>query len=110
MRYLFSVLASRSSSVMADADEMAAIDAFNDKIEESGQRLMAVGIASPENSMLFDNRHGAGIVSKGPASDADEFMAGFWVIEAANDNEAHELALEASKACNRRIEVRQIFG
>jgi hypothetical protein len=33
-------------------------------------------------------------------------MAGFWIIEAENDTVAHALATEASKACNRPIEVR----
>jgi hypothetical protein len=33
-------------------------------------------------------------------------MAGFWIIEAENDTVAQALAAEASKACNRPIEVR----
>lgn len=110
MRYLFAVIASRSGTVMADENEGAAIDAFNDKLESEGRRLMAVGISSPEGAKVFDNRAGAGLVSDGPVVDSDDFMAGFWVIEAENDRVAHELAAEASLACNRRIEVRAIFG
>jgi hypothetical protein len=45
-------------------------------------------------------------VAEGPAVVSDEYMAGFWVIEAADDETARALALEASNACNRRIEVR----
>jgi len=33
----------------------------------------------------------------------------FWIIDATTDAIAHELAAEASKACNRRIEVRRFL-
>ena len=110
MRYLFAVIASKSTAVMADADEAAAIDAFNEKLESEGRRIIAIGISSPDDAKVFDNRGGAGHVSDGPVVDSDDFMAGLWVVEAENDDVAHLLAAEASKACNRRIEVRRIFG
>lgn len=106
MRYLFAVLADRTARVAASPDEVAAIDAFNDRIEAAGQRVMAAGVAAPDQAVVFDNRDGLGQVTSGPAVDSDIFMAGFWVIEAENDSEARSLALEASAACNRRIEVR----
>lgn len=106
MRYLFAVIANKNGEVAADHDETAAIDAFNDKIEAAGQRIMAAGVAAPDQAVLFDNRDGRGIVVNNPAVASDLFMAGFWIIEAANDAMAHELAAEASRACNRLIEVR----
>lgn len=109
MRYLFAVIASQSGTVMADADEAAAIDAFNEKIHAEGRRILAVGIAGPDTARVFDNRAGAGLVSVGPVVDSDDFMAGFWVIEAENDSVAHALAAEASLACNRRIELRALL-
>jgi hypothetical protein len=36
-------------------------------------------------------------------------MAGIWLIEAADMNEALEIATTASKACNRRIEIRAVL-
>lgn len=106
MRYIFAVIASRSGTVAASKAEMDAIDAFNDRIESEGHRVMAVGVAAPELAVVFDNRGERGIVTHGPAVDSDLFMAGFWVIEAENDDVAHRLAAEASLACNRPIEVR----
>lgn len=88
---------------------MTAIDAFNDKIENAGQRVMAAGVAAPDRAVVFDNRGGRGLVNKGPAVDSDLFMAGFWIIE-ADDDEVHVLAAEASHACNRPIEVRPFLG
>jgi hypothetical protein len=110
MRYFFSVIADRNSQVSADAEEMTRIDAFNDKIESAGQRIMAAGVASSESAIVFDNRDGEAHIVSGPAVESDLFMAGFWVIEARDDDTAHALALEASRACNRLIEVRRFLG
>lgn len=106
VRYLFAVIADRRGEVVADHDEMTAIDAFNDEIENAGQRVMAAGVAAPDRAVVFDNRGGRGVVNNGPAVDSDLFMAGFWIIEAEDDGTAHLLAAEASRACNRLIEVR----
>ena len=106
MRYLFAVIANRTGEVLADHDEMTAIDSFNEKIEAAGQRIMAAGIATPDQAVVFDFRGTRDSITRGPVVDSDLFMAGFWIIEAENDAVAHALAAEASKACNRPIEVR----
>ena len=106
MRYLFAVIANRTGEVLADHDEMTAIDSFNEKIENAGQRIMAAGIATPDQAVVFDFRGTHDSITHGPVMDSDLFMAGFWIIEAENDSVAHALAAEASKACNRPIEVR----
>ncbi len=110
MRYLFSVVASTSGTVMASAHEAADIDAFNDRIERAGQRVIAVGIAAPDTAVMFDNRADAGTVQAGPYVDSDDFVAGFWIVDVENEALAHRLAADASKACNRRIEVRPLLG
>ena len=46
------------------------------------------------------------MVSDGPFVESKEYVAGFWVIEAADLDVALELATEGSKACNRKVEVR----
>ncbi len=106
MRYLFAVIANRTGEVLADHDEMTAIDSFNEKIEAAGQRIMAAGIATPDRAVVFDFRGTRDSITHGTVVDSDLFMAGFWIIEAENDTVAHALAAEASKACNRPIEVR----
>ena len=104
MRYLFAVIDTQPNS--GTPEEMVAIDAFNEKIEAAGQRVMAAGVAAPTSALLIDNRNGLGSVINGPAVTSDEYMSGFWVIETADDATARELALEASQACNRKIELR----
>jgi hypothetical protein len=41
--------------------------------------------------------------------DREEFYIGFWIIEAKDQEEAQNLALEASLSCNRKVELRQIL-
>lgn len=106
MRFLFAVMADRRATVAATPGEAAAIDSFNDRIGAAGHRIMAAGVAAPDAAYVVDNRSGLATITEGPVVDADDFMAGFWIIEAPNDEVARSLATDASAACNRRIEVR----
>ncbi len=42
----------------------------------------------------------------GPFLESKEYLAGFWIMEAADLDVALKLAAEGSKACNRKVEVR----
>lgn len=104
MHYLVSVLDDRTSS--ATQDEYDAVDAFNDRLRAAGHWVFAGGLASPETATVIDNRDGAGLVTDGPFVETKEWAAGFWILEAADLDEALRLATEGSLACNRRVEVR----
>lgn len=108
MRFIIAVIDSQSGS--ASGDEMAAIDAFNDGLRANGHWIIACGVNSPSTATVFDNRAGAGIVIDGPLIDNDEFMSGFWLIEAENLEIAQQLAAAGSKACNRKVELRPLLG
>ena len=58
---------------------------------------------------LIDNRAGAGILKDGPYIHNDEYQSGFWIINAADHEEALALATEGSLACNRKVEVRALL-
>jgi hypothetical protein len=104
MQYLVSVI--HDSASLATADEMAAIDAFNDRLTAEGHWVFAGGLAAPNSATVIDNRGDEAIVTDGPYLESKEYLAGFWVWEAADLDVALKLATEASKACNRKIEVR----
>ena len=104
MQYLVSVIDDKSNS--ATPDEMAAIDAFNDRIEAQGHWVFAGGLASPATATVVDNRSGGAMVTDGPFVESKEYLAGFWIIDAADLDVALKLATEGSKACNRKVEVR----
>lgn len=111
MQYLISViddgqaLAARKTESATDA-EMAAIDVFNDRLKADGHWVFAGGLGLPGAAAVIDNRGEEAVFTDGPFVESKEFLAGFWIIEAADLDAALGLAAEGSKACNRRVEVR----
>jgi hypothetical protein len=106
--YLLSVL--HDSSDLATAEEMAAIDAFNEQLVADGHWVFAGGLASPGTATVVDSRDGDAVFTDGPYLESKEFVVGFWVIEAPHLDVALRLAAEGSKSCNRRLEIRPFLG
>jgi len=104
MKFLISVIDDLANS--GTAEEMVEIDAFNDKLRANGQFIFAWGLQAPETATVIDNRNGAGISTGKPLFAAQENFSGFWLIETDGEQEAYELAHSASKACNRKVELR----
>ena len=104
MQYLVSVI--YDSADLATSDEMAAIDVFNDRLQAEGHWVFAGGLGVPGTATVIDNRGEVAMVTDGPFVESKEYLAGFWIIEAADLDVALKLAAEGSKACNRKIEVR----
>ncbi len=107
-QYLFSVL--HDSPELATQQEAAAIDVFNEQLVADGHWVFAAGLASPGTATVVDARAGEAVVTDGPYLESKEYIAGFWIIEAAHLDEALRLAARGSRACNRRVEIRPIFG
>lgn len=108
MHFVVHVLDGASAS--ATADEGAAINAFNEKIIAGGHWVYAAGLAHPADSTVIDNRDVGKLITSGPAREADEWVAGLWIIDAPDLDTAVELMIEGSRACNRRLEVRPVLG
>jgi hypothetical protein len=108
MRYLVSVIDNRTG--FATPTEMAAIDAFNDRLEAEGHWVFAGGLASPSTATVVDNRDGETVFTDGPYLESKEYLGGFWIIDAPDLDVALKLAAEGSKSCNRKVEVRPFLG
>jgi hypothetical protein len=104
MQYLLTVIHDRNE--FAPANEMEAIDVFNEKLQANGHWVFAGGLGFPESATVIDNRGPEVVITDGPFVESKEFLAGFWVVEASDLDEAMTLAIEGSKACNRKVEVR----
>lgn len=104
MQYLLSVIHDKAE--FAPSNEEEAIDVFNEKLQAQNHWVFAGGLGFPDSATLIDNRGGEVIITDGPFIESKEFLAGFWVIEASDLDEALSLATEGSKACNRKVEVR----
>lgn len=109
MRYLISVIETIDRPPHSP-EEIAAINAFNEKLVLAGQRILAIGINGPDKSKVIDNRGSAIVIELGPLHKSDEYVSGIWIIDVATEDLALQLASEGSKACNRRVELRPILG
>ena len=104
-QYLISVLT--ESTDLATAEEMAAIDVFNEQeLMAGGHWVFAGGLASPGTATVVDGRDGEAVFTDGPYLESKEHIIGFWIIDAPDLDVALKLAAEGSKACNRKIELR----
>ena len=108
VQYLISVLTDTTG--LATAEEMAAIDAFNEQLQADGHWVFAGGLASPSSATVVDGRDGEPVFTDGPYLESKEHIAGFWIIEAPHLDVALRLAALGSKNCNRRVELRPILG
>lgn len=102
--YLLSVIDDTTNS--GTDDEMAAIDEFNDGLRADGHWVFAGGLGAPSTATVIDNRNGEAVFTDGPFVESKEYLAGFWIVEAADLDVALKLATAGSKSCNRKVEVR----
>src|SRR6202047_3596188 len=107
MQYLVSVIFDEAG--LATPEEMAAIDVFNDRLIAEGHWVFAGGLGAPSTATVIDNRGEEAMVTDGPFLESKEYLAGFWIMDAADLDVALKIAAEGSKACNRKVEVRPFF-
>jgi hypothetical protein len=107
-QYLMSVL--DEAGGLATADEMAAIDVFNEQLKADGHWVFANGLASPSTATVVDGRDGEPVFTDGPYLESKEYIIGFWIIDAPDLDVALRLAAAGSKSCNRKVELRPFLG
>lgn len=108
MHYLFTVVGDTANEV--DDSAPGAVGAFNERLKAEGRWVFGGGLTSPADATVTDNRGSAAVFSDGPFVESKEYLAGFWVLEADDLDVALALSADASRACNRKIEVRPFDG
>ena len=84
----------------------ADVEAFNKKAQAEGAYVFAGGLLTPDTGSVVRNDNGQVTVTDGPFPEAKEQLGGFWVIRAADDQEARDWAAQASRACQAPVEIR----
>jgi hypothetical protein len=79
---------------------------FNDALRATGNFVSAEALEPPRASKTIRVRDGRTTVTDGPFTEAKEMIAGFYLIEAADMNEALEIAARIPSAPRSTIEVR----
>lgn len=92
------------------AEEMSAIDQFNDQLHANGYWVMAAGLGAPDTARLVDGRKDSQIENFGSLFNTPEFYSGFWIIDVPTENVALELTFAGSTACNRKVELRPFLN
>jgi hypothetical protein len=84
------------------------IDVLNQEMDAAGIRVFAGGMhpASSAKS-LRAQPDGKVLVTDGPYIEAKEHVGGFWILEAANLDEALAWGRKAVVACRAPVEVRE---
>jgi hypothetical protein len=89
---------------------------FNARLKSRGQWVSAEGLVAPEEARIVRaDDHGRAVVTDGPFAESKEFIAGFWIVDVKDADEAHKLAAEVSacpgpggKPLNMPLEVRAV--
>jgi hypothetical protein len=94
---------------LATPAEMAAIDAFHDRLHAEGRWVFDGGLGAPNTATLIDDRGGEALFADGPFLESKEYFAG--LDHRARDLDvALKFAAEGSKQCNRKVEVRPFLA
>jgi len=87
------------------------IHALNDEMEAAGARLFAGGLSSASSARSLRKRpDGNVLVTDGPYLETKEHIGGFWILEAANLDEALAWGRKAVVACRAPVEVRAFLS
>jgi len=83
------------------------IDVLNDEMVAAGVRIFVGGLRPASSAKsLRAQPEGKVLVTDGPYLETKEHIGGFWVVEAADVNEALEWGRKAVVACRAPVEVR----
>jgi hypothetical protein len=83
------------------------IDAVNDEMVAAGVRIFVGGMRAARSAKsLRLTPGGAVLVTDGPYLETKEHVGGFWILEAADLDEALAWGRKAAVACRAPVEVR----
>jgi hypothetical protein len=87
------------------------VNELGEKLAKAGAFVYQSGLqGGPESATVVRQSGGDFVMTDGPYTETKEHLAGFWIINAADLDEALEWAKLATVAEQRPIEVRPFFG
>ena len=110
MRYLCLIYLDEKRLAAMPESEMSALNArhlaFNEGLLDSGHFIEAEALESPVATTCVRVRNGRTALTDGPYAETKEIVAGFYVIEARDLNEAVQVAARIPSAPLGTVEVR----
>ena len=108
-QYLLSVHMVEGAPVRSEDDAQQAFEQvarLNDEMQAAGAWVFAGGLLPVESSTVVRAEGDSVLVTDGPFAESKEHIGGFWVIVAADLDEALDWATKATRACGEAVEVR----
>lgn len=109
-QYLLSVWHDDNYELDFDTDDMRRIgpqvDAVNKEMEAAGAWVFGGGLHPASAATVLRATGDQVATIDGPYAETKEQMGGFWVIEAADLDEAREWGRKAALACEAPVELR----
>ena len=68
------------------------MQSFNRELVESGELVETRGLSAPVHSRRVRLQDGLPVVTDGPYAEAEEVLAGYWIVECASFDRATEIA------------------
>ena len=89
---------------------MKDLHVLNEELKAAGAWVFSRGLHDPSTATVVHLRNGDVVTSDGPYLEGKEHIGGFWVIEAADLDEASRWADKATVACQGAVETRPFQG
>ena len=114
MRYLCLIYWDEQKLADLPAAELNALNAahldFNDELRRSGHYVEAEALVPSRESACLRVRGGRPMVTDGPFAEAKEMVAGFYLLEVRDRDEALQIAARIPSAAYATVEVREVRG
>lgn len=110
-RYLVAIYHPHDYDPSTEGEAMSRdIDALNEEMEAARVRIFAGGLSPARGARSLRAQPGGTVlVTDGPFIEAKEHIGGFWVLEAADLDEAVAWGRKAAVACRAPVEVRAFY-
>lgn len=113
MKYVLLVYSNESAAAGMSQEVMQAFMAeyaqYMQEIQAAGVRLGGEALQPTATATTVQVREGKTVTTHGPFAETKEQLGGFWLIEAANLDEAIEWAAKMPDARHGSIEVRPVM-
>lgn len=110
MRYVCHIYWDEHRLATLPADELNGLNAahldFNEALTRSGHLVAAEALMPSRESAVIRLNAGRATVTDGPFAEAKEVIAGFYLLEVRDRDEALEIAARIPSATHATIEVR----
>ena len=108
MRFMIIIKATpdTEAGVMPTSEQLAEMGRFNDTLIEAGVLLAAEGLRSEATRVRREG--GRHVVFDGPFAESKESIAGFWLLQVKDRDEAIAWAQRIPLAEGEEVEIRQV--